>query len=288
MRIKKIDNNEYISAGGIWVRNFTKQSPPMNISAMVDVKDHHILLANEQKNRQQGYGNIAEEKLALENVIIVSNGYDVQKRQEFISKLPTNVFVFGVNRILHKWQLLDPNVQSKRAINLYVANNPYAECLTYLHPKYYPSCVASIRTNAEFISRYKGRLYFYEPTPDVQFGFDTRQAYCIDDYRNPVCAAIDLAFRCGAKRIMLLCCDSSFEGSRDAAVELENGLYTYPQHIRLQDIIDAKMFWLTRYKDRIIKVCDYSSGRKYANIPYINTDEQAVDFFVREDDEGEQ
>jgi hypothetical protein len=116
---------------------------------------------------------------------------------------------------------------------------------------------------------------------------DDKQAYHIDDYRNPVCAAIDLAFRFEARRIMLLCCDDSFKDPRDAAEELENGLYTYPQHLRLQDIIDAKAFWLNQYKDRKIKVCDYSAGRKYDNITYINTDEQALEFFTKEDEEDQ-
>jgi hypothetical protein len=290
MRIKKLNNNEYISAGGIWVRNFTKiNAPCINIDSITKNSDYQKLLQNEQDNRQLGHGDISDESLVTENVIIASDGYDFSNRQEFISRVPNNVFVFGVNRVLQKWKMLREELpeESRRAINLYVVNNPYPECMQYLPPpnsKYYPSCVTSTRTNPEFVKRYKGRLYHYEPTLDSGFGFNNRKMYHIDDYRNPVCAAIDLAFHFGVKKLMFLCCDNSFSDKREASINLENGLYTYPQHIRLQDIIEAKLFWLSKFKDREIKIGDYSSGRKYNIAEYIDTEEKAIEFFVNSEE----
>lgn len=291
MRIKKTkNNNEYVSAGGIWVRDFTKENiPHVCISPMVEKKDYQKLLLNEDINRHHNYTNVAEEKISVENVVIVSDGYEFDQKHLMLKDLPTNVYVFGVNRVIPKWKLMDLSLEQKRAINLYIVNNPYAECLRYLPQSdmpYYPSCVASTRTNNDFINKYKGRLYFYEPTPENTFGRAVRQKYYIDDYRNPVCAAIDLAFHSGAKKIMLLCCDGSFEGKREGATQLENGLYSYREHLILQEIVDAKAFWLNRFKTRKIKVADHSSGGKYNNIPYINSQQEIVDFFTRSSEEA--
>jgi hypothetical protein len=292
MIIKKTENNnEYIAAGGVWVRNFTKHNvPAVSVTSLTMRDDYQKLLYNEQKNLQQGYGNIAEESVAFENLIIASDGYSIDERQHFVSKLPTNVYIFGVNQILHRWRMLKPELENvdRRAINLYIVNNPYQECMRYMPPStypYYPSCVSSLRTYHEFIARYKGRMYYYQPTPEKDFGFEIKPGFFVDDYRNPICAAIDLAFRFGVKKLMLLCCDDSFKDERAAAERLENGLYTYPQHLLCQDIVDAKLYWLSKFKDRKIKVADFSDGRKYLNATYIETDQQAVDFFLKEDNE---
>jgi len=87
-----------------------------------------------------------------------------------------------------------------------VINNPYKEAMNYMSPKnalYFPACIASTRTYHEFVKRYLGNLYLYEPTPETNFG--TRKEghrYFIDDYRNPICAAIGIAYQFGVKKLM--------------------------------------------------------------------------------------
>jgi len=280
MRIKRDirTRNEYIFAGGMWVRNFTKSDAQwVNINKLVKSNDHLTVINNELLNKTLGHANIADESFAAPKLVIVSDGYKFDERHKFLAKAP-DVTVVAINRALAKWKLLDP----MRAINAYLVNNPYQECLSYLprKSKYYPICVASSRTNTDFLRQYQGNVYLYDPTPETTFGYNRSQKYFLDDYRNPVCAAIGLAHRLKAKKVMLLCCDDSFEDERAAAEKLPNGLWSYPQHRMCHDIVDANLYWLTHQEDNEVKVADYSSGPKYNNAVYIDNEEAALSFFA--------
>ena len=145
---------------------------------------------------------------------------------------------------------------------------------------YYPACIASNRTNPEFVSQYKGRLFTYAPTPDRDIGVERRQVYYVDDYRNPVCAAINFAWRFGAQKVMLFCCDSSFDKYRPTAVQLPNELWTYPQHLRGHEIVDANLYWMTHDENREVLSSNNSSGPEYKHAAYIKNDEEALEFFI--------
>lgn len=288
MYIKKKNKNEYVKAGDIWVRNFVKKEASfISINSLVKSEDQATCVRNESKNRTLNFSNIAEEKLTTPKVVIVSDGYDFDEKHKFLSKLPRDVVVFAVNGALKKWKLL-PGQEDARAISAYVINNPYHEALRYLpnkDSKYWPSCIASIRTNSEFLSKYKGQKYIYTPTREEGYGYKYSERFYVDDYRNPICASISLAYHFGVKKLMLLCCDDSFEEEREAAIQLENGLWTYPQHLRCQEIIDANLGFLKSQEDNEVEVIDYSSGTNYLNATYINTEQDALKFFIDEDKE---
>jgi hypothetical protein len=284
MRIKKhTSGNEYILADNVWVRNFTKDClTSVSLSHLFDNEDYSLILKNQELNKN--YPKISNEKIIFKKVVVISDGYDFDNRHLFLSKLPKDVAVLAVNKALAKWKLMIPGtpLESRRTINAFVMNNPYKECFGSMpkkESKYYPVCLASTRTNYEFLKKYPGEKYTYAPTPEVSFGFDTKERYYVDDYRNPICAAIDLAYHFKAEKVMLLCCDDSFKDKRESSVELPNGLYTYPQHLKTQKIIDAKIHWLTHQEDKITKVADYSSGAKYVNAVYISSEEDALSFF---------
>lgn len=268
MRIKKTPTaNEYIRANDVWVRNFTKKGiAPMAISHMYEREDHQNILANEEHNRK--FPKISDEKISFPKLAIVSDGYDFAKAHQILKEVP-DVGVLAINGALAGWKLMP-----HKSINAYVINNPYRESLAYLPNRngYYPVCVSSIRTNNEFCKRYRGDVYLYHPTPERVFGYERNEAYYIDDYRNPVCAAIGLAYNFGARKVLLLSCDDSFDNKRDGSVQLENGLWTYPQHLKSQDIIDANLYWLTHQEGQEVEVADYSRGRKYLNAAYISTE----------------
>lgn len=277
MRIRKIKEtrNEYISAGGVWVRNFAVPiCNPMNESCMIYKEDHATIVKNEYANHALNLSNIAEENFHFTKVVIVSDGFNFEEKCQFLHNVSPKVCVIAVNRALKKWPLIDS--QKSRPINLYVVNNPYEECLYYLPQRYFPACIASSRTHNEFLKRYSGVKYLYAPTPDKEFGFKKHEKYFIDDYRSPVCAAMGLAYRFGARQIMTLCCDDSFNQHKPMAEELENGLWAYPQQLRSSEIIDANAFWL---KQVGIKVADYSSGPKTKHAEYIESDDKAKCFF---------
>jgi hypothetical protein len=283
MRIKKdpATKNEYIAADGVWVRNFAKDCvSPVNLSPLVGRDEYVNLVDNEEANHTRQITNISDEDIGFRRAVIVSDGYDFDRRHRIISEFPSDVAVIAVNRALVKWTLLD----KKRPINLYVVNNPYVECMGYLPKnKYFPSCVASSRTHPEFIKKYAGRIYLYEPTPARSFGLENNPVYFIDDYRNPICAAIGLAYRFGVEKLMLMCCDDSFVEERDASVPLPNGLFTYPQHVRTQHIVDANLYWYKAQGGDSSSIADFSSGLESQNAAYITNEEEAVSFFTTEE-----
>ena len=283
MKIKKFLTNEYIHAGGVWVRNFSNDSKtPLTESHLYDHDDYGMIIKNEQVNSVRP--KVADEQIAFNKIVIVSDGYNFHKRHELIARMPEDVCVLAVNGALKDWKLV-----GKKSINAYVVNNPYPECINFM-PKpngYYPICVSSVRTNSDFTKSYKNDVYVYCPTPDVTFGMEYTEKYFIDDYRNPVCAAIGLAYQFGVEKLMLMCCDESFENKRDYSVQIENGLWTYPQHIRSKHIIDANLYWLTNQKNKEVKVVDYSDAGDYVNASYINNERDALNFFVSGEEPNE-
>lgn len=285
MRIKKHPtNNEYVRAADTWVRNFTKNShASLQISHLFSSEDHKLILKNEEHNKN--FPRISDEKLHFKKVAIVSDGYDFDRRHEFLAKVPKDVCVLVVNGALKRWKLMSSKwpAEQRRSINGFVANNPYAEAMRMMPGKdsrYYPACIASARTNNDFLKKYMGDVYVYVPTPEERFGTARTEAYYIDDYRNPVCAAVGLAYRFGVERLMLVCCDDSFADKRDSSVKLPNGLHTYPQHLKCHDIIDANLYWLTHQGEAEVKVADYSNGPNYSNAAYISSEEAAISFYA--------
>jgi hypothetical protein len=285
MNIKKHPNgNEYIRAGDTWVRNFTKpEISPLQITDMFDRNDLGLILKNQQLNKN--FPRVSDEVLRFDKVLIISDGYDFKNKQDMLKNLPRDVCILATNGSLLKWKYLNSKIplDSRRTINGFVINNPYKEAMNFL-PKnessYFPTCIASVRTNHEFLKKYKGNIYTYQPTHQKNFGTSVVESYYIDDYRNPICAAIGLAFRFGVKKLMLFCCDDSFENQRDNAVQLPNGLWTYKPLIRSHEIIDANLYWLTHEEDYKVQVADCSSGLNYANAAYINSEEEVVSFFT--------
>lgn len=282
MRIKKsADRNEYINADGIWVRNFNKKHVPyVDINRIINEADYKTLLANELQNRTLNIASIDEEEIYFNNIVIVSDGYDFKERHKVLSDLPENVAIIATNGALKKWELYN-----KRAINMYVVNNPYEECMNYLprQSNYYPVCVSSTRTYNEFLNSYQGMKYLYEPTQQKGFGKNHPCKYHIEDYRSSICASISLAYRFNVKKLMLFCCDDSFVEPRPASIQLENGLWSYPQQIKSQNVIDVMLFWLKHFEE--VEVGNHSSGIEYSNANYISKDE-VLSFF--EDSENQE
>jgi hypothetical protein len=265
----KSRNEYFITEDGIFVRNLCKEDvPSIDINKLILEKDCKLFLENAIFQKKLGINDFQFSANRCEDIVVVSDGYDFDKKQSVLEKLPRKVRILAVNGALKKWKC-------RRNINWYIVNNPYTECKRFLIDSKVP-CVAATRTSSEFIKKYKGQVYTYYPTPNCQFTDIRNESHIfIDDYRNPVCAAIGIAHRMGGKRIMLFCCDDSFADERAAAEKLENGLWAYPQHIISYHIIDAIGHWL---KEKEISIMNHSSGIKYINIPYIGQ-ESLLNFF---------
>ena len=190
------------------------------------------------------YGKVAK----LPKGIKASKGYNFLENQKVLADLPKNVIVIGTNRTLANWKLVGEKTDKKRAMNYYVVNNPFEECNNFLPKKhkYFPKCIASSRTNSNFLEDYRGEKYLYQPMYDSYYNTSlSNESFKIDDYRNPICAAVTIAYWLKAKKIALLCCDGSFEKNMAGSIKLENGLYTHPQHITCQQILDTMFYWLS-------------------------------------------
>ena len=287
MIVKKRKNNEYLlTESGVWVRNFTKKNAPaLDINdKLYTNRDHAKCHLNEMKNFHARVSLIDHEQVKMKKVVIVSDGFDFENKQHILAELPDDVNVIATNKALRKWKLVGKGVEKRKKIDCYVVNNPYEDCMTLIDKsqKYWPRCVASTRTYPNFVEEYRGDVFFYVPTYNKDcVGPKRNPKYKIDDYRNPICAALGLAYQFQARKIMLFCCDDSFEGERPGSSLLKNGLYQYPQQAVAHSIIDGYFKW---FKEEEIELGDHSSGANYVNAAYINSD-SITHFFEEEEDD---
>lgn len=286
MRVKKFKNNEYILEQGVWVRNPFKEAREVDINSLA--KEESILfLKNEFENIRTSYLQMDDDfDLRMDKVVIASDGYGWEERQLCLGLLSNkDVKTIGVNGSLARWTMVGDGAKYKRTMTFYLVNNPYPECMGYLprSHNYYPNIVASVRTYPKFLGSYRNQPFLYNPTPDADYcGVCQKEVNStLDDYRNPICAAISLAVKRGAKKILLLCCDESFKEERPGAEKMSNGMFQYPQQIKCQRIIDKQLYWL---KAGGVEVADCSSGIELANATYIEP-EGVCKFFDKDSDE---
>lgn len=284
MRIKKYKKNEYsLSDDQVWVRNLCSKEKNFDINYLYE-NDKKICLANEYRNiRRRNLNNINFNK-SFSDIIICSDGFKWSEKQFYLSEiLNDQARIIGTNGSLREWKMVGSLSDKKRVMNYYFINNPYKEAISYLPTKhsYYPNAIFSIRTNPDFIDAYRSSdTFWYSPPEESNYSIPKNKVQThLDDYRNPICGAVDFAYKLGAKKIFLFCCDESFTDYRDASIEMENGLYQYPQQIMSQKILDKQFYWL---KKNNVEIFDCSSGIKYKNATYI-TEEELVSFFQRSD-----
>jgi len=280
MRIKKYPNgNSYLlTPNGKWVRDFTAKGVPLlDINDTVKPEDNFLFINNEFENNIKRYAWIDTEKFYFPNVVIISDGFGFENGHRIISKIKNieNVTVIGVNGSLKKWAC-------EKNMSFYLVNNPYEESVADLPKRrMLPRCIASCRTNFNFLSNYKGTVFRYNPVNEKTYGGkgSKEATWSVDDYRNPICAAIGIAYKFGVEKLLLMHCDESFEQERPGSVLLENGLWTYPQQIVAQELIDANMFWLQSNDYSDVKVGNFSKGIKYQFAAYIDNEEDVINFF---------
>lgn len=256
-------NDYYYAGSGLWVRNFAKKTVhAIDINNLINEPDMVVMLDNETQNHSKMLQRIDTESFVHQKVVIVSDGFKFNKSQQLIEKLPGDVTIIGVNEVLRQWK-------NNRKMGYYVVNNPYSECMELLSEKsnIFPTLLASIRTCPEFIDKFNGLTYTYNPTVDNYYGGQKSESdYFIDDYRNPICASIILSYKFNVKKLMLLFCDNALGEHRAASEEIQNGLWLYPQQRVSHNLIDANLYWLKKLG---IKIGYYSHGPEYKNATYI-------------------
>jgi hypothetical protein len=275
MRIKKYKKNEYILADGVWVRNLCSDAKPVDINVL-GKNEMHLFLNNEIENIKTPNMHLDDlNNVEMDKLIIFSDGYRWKENQLILGSISNQLAkTIGVNGSLAKWEMVGEKAEIKRTMTFYLANNPYPECMGYLPKKhrYYPNLIASTKTNPNFFKEYMNEPFFYRATEDLTYsGIGGGGGYMyLDDYRNPICAALSFAWRKRTRKIVLFCCDEAFEDERPGSTKMKNGLYQYPQQIMCQNIIDKQIFWL---KKAGVEIMDCSSGIEYKNAGYIKSDE---------------
>lgn len=281
MRIKKFKNNQYVLAEDIWTRNPFCDARPIDINSL-GRDEIPLFFSNESENSRHPHMQMEEmNDIRMQNVVIASDGFGWEERQKLLGELPNSlVKVIGVNKSLARWQMVGESAPVKRTMTFYVVNNPYPDSASFLPKRhsYYPNLIASTRTWPGFLKNYKGQPYMYRPTPDADYSGSWDVGITLDDYRNPICAAISLAVKRGCEKLLLLCCDEAFEEERPGAERMPNGFYQYAPQIKCQKVIDKQLYWARKSG---VKVGDCSSGIEYENAEYISP-EKVVAFFGEE------
>lgn len=274
--IKKHKNkNVYkITEDGIWVRDFTKPSKAIDVNSIIKTSDYKQFIFNEMNNAAFNLPSVDSDILRVSNVIIVSDGLDFKKKKHVLKDL--DAVIIGVNGALNHW--------TEGKMDYYVVNNPYSSCMSFFPKhKYMPRCITSLRTFPDFIRKYVahgGDVYSYACTPNENFiPRDIKPRFFIDDYRNPICAAISLAFRWNVEKLVLFCCDDSFYGDRPGAIHLFDEIYTYPQHLIAHRIIDSMLYWMMNQEFNLFSVANCSFGPLYNNIE--NIKEEKIKEFLK-------
>lgn len=266
-RVKKIKNLEFVKTKNYeyWIKNFTKKGQTLDLNSTITEDEYFLFLENEFYNNVKKYNWLDSEDFYYRSAIIISDGYDFDSVHKKLKK-KKNVCILGTNNVLKKWKNDDCE------INFYVVNNPYDNCLNFLpRKKNLPRCISSNRTNYKFLERYNGIIYRYSPANEEKINFNKSMDFSsqIEDYRNPICASINVAYKFGCENILLLCNDNSFSENRPGSVLLENGFYCYPQNNFATEVVDSCFYWLKKNKNNLF-YC--SKSKKLENAEYIDLD----------------
>lgn len=271
MHIKTLKNkNQYIKTNsGIWVRNFLlKNVPYLDINNLISANEYKQILENEVANNSDRSPNINTEDFYHPNLIIVSDGFGFETIcKQVLNDLPSEVTIIGTNGVLKKWPLVD------RDLDYYVANNPSADIMKDFPKKSITAKgIFSTRTYHEFVEEYDNVKYFYTPVSSKNYsGLSNDYGIKIDDYRNPLAAAVRLAHIFKSEKICLLCCDDVLKEKRIEAEKMGD-FWVFPQQKAAHEVIDANIFWLNKNSRLDVSVIYNSCAMPFVNAKFCEQD----------------
>jgi hypothetical protein len=233
-----INRNVYLKKDSFWIRNPNGiGSIPQDINNMYSEIEIRKNIENEIYNSKLNIPNIETETFEWENVIIVSNGYGFKNdHADLLDGFPNSrkSIVISVNNTPRFWE-------SKRLPNYYITNN----LNDFSNFKFLPILIAGKRSDPVSIVKYKNMKYFYSHTPSNNFKSpsDTNSLLYIDDYRNPICAAISCCNHYKVKNLILAFCSEGYENKKDGMEYISDNVYMYPQQKLANSIINGMLFW---------------------------------------------
>jgi len=239
--VLRIDSNknEYMKVDNYWIRNFSKTNVvPKDINNLYDDSDIKVIIENEIKNEKLTAPNLLEENIYFDDVLIISDGLGFNDHKNLLQDIRSNVCVIALNKTMVFWEAI-------KFPDFYLISSPFENCLADIPKKGYPKLIASRRTCHKFISAYRNVIYFYDPTCDDKYKSPVAKnsSIYIDEYRNPICAALNCAFNFRAKNIYLAYCSDGYKAHRPGCISVDENSFCYPQQQLANNIVNANIFW---------------------------------------------
>lgn len=273
VQIKKTsDRAKYVLSGDAgWVRDFTGNHGVI-LSDVYDTNSVRVAVANESANRTYNLPMIDRESIVSPHVVVVSDGTDLQAVLPLVNVFSKQkTLIVGVNNSLSSQEFFP---------HYYISNHQGEESLSLIpKQRVLPNLIASCRANSSFVRKYRQRggvAFIYVPTPSRQFSSNLfKSNFTIDDYRNPICAAINLAYRWNAIKLTLLAPHDFYAESKAGTQKIRNGVNIYPQQKTAHNYVDGCLYWLREHGCETTAV---TSGLSFSNANTL-TPSEAEEFF---------
>lgn len=237
---KHKNSNEYLKVGDYWVRNFygesLKAKDVNNFYYNVDIK---YIIDNEMKNSNMRHPYLEMELFRkYKRTIIFSDGYDFEKNHKLFDRISPDVLCIAVNQAARFWN-------AASFPDFLLINNPDEVCLTGMPVSKFPALIASRKTCNRFLQNYKNIIYIYDSVSDEYYESQVSKnsEFHLDDYRNPICAAISLASKFVRGDIYLAFCSTAYKEKRDGMSEIDQGIYQYGPQSLADKMVDGNLFW---------------------------------------------
>lgn len=264
---KHKNKNEYLQVDNYWIRNFFNPTgKPQDVNILYHETELEEILNNEVRNTKLGYQEVNEGIYSCNDVLIVSDGHGFNEHKKF-NKLRDDLCVITVNHAARFWE-------ADHLPNFFLINHPKADCLSFMPNKLFPLLLASRRTHTAFLKNYKNDVYLYDPVPEEYYQsiISAESELHIDDYRNPICAAIGVAKILQAKNIYLAFCSSAYMEERPGTSKVEDGLYQYPLQQTADKIVDGNLFWY-KFTNRSTKIFHTGLQKSFRFSKYLKFDD---------------
>jgi hypothetical protein len=117
----------------------------------------------------------------------------------------------------------------------------------------------------------KNQKYFYVPPKNRHHAVTIHGSSfpAFEDFQTIIVSAIHFAAWAGFNPIVLCSCDNSFLDKRPGCIDIGDGRYIYPHHIRTYALIRGCIFWLKKHN---IVVHNASAGLDIKGCPYTRID----------------
>jgi len=232
-------NDYFYTTSNLWIRNFAKKNClPKDINYLYQKKEIDMLLKNEIENKKAHYTDFFTENFKYRKAIIISDGFGWDKNKFFIDDLPEDIAIITIHGACRFWT-------NDRLPNFYLLTNPYENSTNLFFPnEVFPFLIASNRASSRFLERWPNNKYTYNSTPDEYYESSVSKgsSFYVDEYRNAVAAAINLAYYMNVEDLALCYPIDAYKDYREGTTRYGDA-FIYPQQQISASIIDGMLFW---------------------------------------------